>query len=188
MEAAVSRQASEEIVSKAEVWHYWRRELRTEKEKNQGVVVTVRLFSLFFKRWGWKMPLFCLIRYFRFGVGLGWTGSVLSLEEKIFVLLRIWGWLVGLDVGQGFSLIWSCIRLELKKNCWNNFGGAGYQFLERPNQFYIYSKGNLKNFGRAMAPPRSQVAPPLPITITDYTTPCTSLLSTMMPLRSSSLY
>ena len=143
--------------------------------------------SLFFSN-GEDGGCLCFVWLGILDLGLGWAGSVLSLEEKIFVLLRIWGWLVGLDVGQGFSLIWSCIRLELKKNCWNNFGGAGYQFLERPNQFYIYSKGNLKNFGRAMVPPRSQVAPPLPITITDYTTPCTSLLSTMMPLRSSSLY
>ena len=51
------------------------------------------------------MPLFCLIRHFRFGVGLGWAKSVFSLKEKNLVLLGIWGWLVGLNVGQGSSFI-----------------------------------------------------------------------------------
>ena len=35
-------------------------------------------------------------------------------------------------------------------NCW---GG--------PCKFFTYSEGNFKIFGGAMAPPRSQVAPPL---------------------------
>ena len=39
--------------------------------------------------------------------------------------------LLGLDVGQGFSFIWSFI-----------------------GQFSIYFKGNLKNSGEAMAPPK----------------------------------
>ena len=50
MEATASWRVGEKIVSKAETLHYWRRELRTKKEKNQGVSVTVRLLSLFFKR------------------------------------------------------------------------------------------------------------------------------------------
>ena len=48
VEAVASQWAGEKIVSKAEAWHYWRCELRTEKEKNQGVGVTFRLLLLFF--------------------------------------------------------------------------------------------------------------------------------------------
>ena len=62
-----------------------------------------------------------------------------SLEEKFFVLLGIWGWLVGMDVGQGFSLILSCIGLELEE--WLKFWGGRCQF-------FTYSNGNLKIFGR----------------------------------------
>ena len=67
--------------------------------------MTIRLFSVF---------LLGIL-----DLGLGSAGSVFSLEEKIFILLRIWGWLVGLDVGQGFSfylkLYWTRTLAKLLK-------------------------------------------------------------------------
>ena len=58
------------------------------RKKNQGVGVTVRLLSLFFKRWGWKMPMFCLIRYFRFGARL--AGGARCGPRFFFYLKMYW--------------------------------------------------------------------------------------------------
>ena len=88
VEATASWWVGEKIVSKAEAWHYWRRELRIEKEKDQGVGMTVRLLSLFFKWWGWKMPMFCLIRYFRFGARL--AGGARCGPRFFFYLKMYW--------------------------------------------------------------------------------------------------
>ena len=73
-----------------------------------------------------------------------------SLEEKKFVLLRIWGWMWA----KVFLLFEVVLDYNSRRIVEIILGGPDINFWEGLSQFSIYSKGNLKNSGEAMAPPK----------------------------------